>query len=182
MKTLNRTIMKKIAFLFLAFIFISMGCTKSDDFPEQNMPDNELKSAEKGKGYTEQFYFNPGDGQYWLPVICDGVEVDYLGGAGSNLSVHGILHFKDGEYQWGKWLVKGTIMSQSTGEIFKIHETNKGYLDDEGSDYLISRTNAVGDQGTHYIFSGVWKWPADPKEEGYWVDMKAKCISLNDDY
>lgn len=173
--------MKKIAFLILAVTLIFMGCTKNEDFPMGNDEELQLKSADNGN-YTEQFYFNPGPLDYFLDVMCEGQSVDNLKGDGISLTVHALLHFKNGEMQWGKWLVKGKLTSQTTGETFIIHETNKGDFEKEnGAYYLITHTNAIGDNGTHYLFSGKFIFPEDMNdpnwiENGTWEWFDARCV------
>ncbi len=182
--------MKTLKILFLGIVLILSGCTKSDDFSVGSNNDLQLKSAENGSGYTEQFYFNPGPvydeqgnvigNDYWCPVICDGVEVDYLVGDGGGLSAHAIIHFKDGEMQWGKWLVQGSLTSELTGEKFIIHETNKGEFDkEEGFYYLLTHTNAIGDKGTHMLLSSKFLWPTSPDDVGEYLELNAKCVTDN---
>jgi hypothetical protein len=174
--------MKKIVFIILAASLILLGCTKTDDFPVGNDEELQLKSAEKGAGYTEQFYFNPGYEDYYLEVICNGETVDVLHGDGESLTVHGIIHYKNGEMQWGKWLVQGSLTSESTEVTYKVHEQNKGmFSKEDDSYYLLSHTNAVGDDGTHYLFSAKFIWPVDEYdgivwENGTFEDMKARCV------
>lgn len=174
--------MKKIAFFILAVAQILMGCSKTSDFPMGNDEDLQLKSAEKGAGYTEQFYFNPGYEDYFLEVICDGETIDVLHGDGESLTVHAIIHYKNGEMQWGKWLVKGSLTSEVTGVTYTMHEQNKGQFDKEdGFYYLINHTNAIGDDGTHYLFSCKFIWPVDEYEgivweNGTFEDLKVKCV------
>jgi hypothetical protein len=180
--TLKITIMKTLSFFLLVVIFVFAGCSKNDDILLQTNDDLQLKSAEKGAGYTEQFYFSPAYEDYYLEVICDGETVDVLHGDGESLTVHGIIHYKNGEMQWGKWLVKGSLTSESTGVTFTIHEQNRGMFDKEDDFYyLITRTNAIGDDGTHYLFSAKFIWPVDEYEgivweNGTWEDLRAKCV------
>ena len=142
----------------------------------------QFKSADKGAGYTEQYYFYPGpvydeDGNllgndYWLPVVCDGIEVDHLLGDRESLKVHVIIHYKNGEMEWGKFLVSGgSLKSENTGETFAIHESNKLQFGDDGLPYLITHTNAIGDMGTHYIFSAKFIF-----EDGSYEDVKAMLV------
>ena len=173
--------MKKLSLLLFAVIFVFAGCSKSDDILLDDNDNHQLKSADKGAGYTEQFYFYPGpvydeDGNllgndYWLPVICDGTEIDYLLGDGESLKVHVIIHYKNGEMVWGKYLVSGSLTSENTGETFAIHEANKFQFGADGLPYLLTHTNAIGDRGTHYVFSAKFIY-----EDGSWEDVKAMCV------
>jgi hypothetical protein len=175
--------MKTLRFLLVAaFLVMISGCTKTD---EMSAADLALKSAENGN-YTEQFYWHPGpiydeDGnfignEYWAPIICDGVEVDYLYGDGENLTVHAIIHYKNFKPVWGKFLVKGNLTSTLTGETFAIHEWNfQDPPEEEDGIYIIrTRTNAIGDKGTHYIFYGIWTFS---EADGINLDiLTAKCV------
>ncbi len=168
--------MKKLAFIILGATILFLGCTKSDDLLYNE--DVQLKSFDNGN-YTEQFYFNPmGAEEYILPVICDGEEVDLLVGDGVGLTVHVIIHYKNGEMQWGKWFVKGELTSATTEESFTINETNKGQFDENGDYYLMFHTNAIGNMGTHYLFSGKFLWDGSLLEGEYIID-KAMCVLNN---
>lgn len=143
--------MKTLTILFLGAVLIFAGCSKNDDFLEGNMSENQLKSADSR---TINFEMPPG---YATPIICDGVEVDYLfvgedGVGGENLYGHATAHIIDGKFVWAIVHTKGTLTSQSTGETFIINETNKVTFDEnEEVASLIVRTHARGDKGTHVI-------------------------------
>ncbi|WP_372950341.1 hypothetical protein [Mariniphaga sp.] len=145
MKTLVRL------FFIMAVISLVAGCNKTDEFPEGNMTDNQLKSADSR---TINFEMPPG---YATPIICDGEEVDYLevgedGVGGENLYAHATAHIINGKFVWVIVHVKGTLTSQSTGEIFKINEINKvTFGENEEIATMFTRTHAKGNKGTHVI-------------------------------
>lgn len=85
---------------------------------------------------------------YWSPVYCDGEMVDLL--EGGELRVHYVFRmFKNGSVLAKEVdQIKGTVTS-STGEVFKIRETDKyKYIDGW---VLTWRYNLIGDMGSHYI-------------------------------
>ena len=167
--------MKTISLIFLTFFFISLGCSESDDLQSNFNDELQLKSVENGN-YTEQFYLHPmGGEEYYLPVICDGVEVDVLVGDGVGLTVHVLIHYKDGVMQWGKWIVQGQLTSESTTETFTIHEVNKGQFDENGDYYLTFHTNAIGNMGTHYLLKGKFLWDGSLLD-GEYIMEKAMCV------
>lgn len=172
--------MKNIFLLIIVLAMTALGCNKNDDIVNE-LNANQLKSSETNNGYTEQFYFYPSGGdEYGLPVICNDEEIDYLIGDGAGLKAHAIIHYKNGEFAWGKWLAKGTLTSQSTGETFKISEANKGQFDSNGKYYLTFHTNAIGDKGTHYIFSGKLLWAEEGGiDDGEFIVEKAMCVGKN---
>lgn len=83
---------------------------------------------------------------YWSPVYCGEQFKEYL--EGGTISVHYIVHYKNGKYQWETDQIKGEVKSQS-GETFIISELDKTYFTDHW--YLTWRFNLKGDRGTHYI-------------------------------
>ena len=143
--------MKTLTILLFGAILIFMGCSKTEDFPEGNMNDNQLKSADSR---TINFEMPPG---YATPIICNGEEIDYLevgddGIGGENLYSHATAHIVNGQFVWAIVHTKGTLTSQSTGEIFKINETNKVTFDEnEELEIMHCFTHAHGDKGTHVI-------------------------------
>jgi hypothetical protein len=143
--------MKTLTVLLFGIILIIAGCDKQNDFYLDNTSEPELKSA---NSRTINFEMPPG---YATPIICDGEVVDYLevgedGVGGENLYAHATAHIIDGKFVWAIVHTKGTLTSQSTGEIFKINETNKVTFDEnEEIASLLVRTHARGDKGTHVI-------------------------------
>jgi hypothetical protein len=85
--------------------------------------------------------------EYWSPVSCGDNVVDVL--EGGSVRVHYVVHYKDGVYQWETDQLKGEVISDLTGEVFKIREIDKTYFTDHW--YLTWHFSLVGDQGTHYI-------------------------------
>ena len=172
--------MKTFVCVAMGIMLIFTGCSDPDLITSGDNDAQLLKSASKGTGYTEQFYKISGEDDYWLPVICNGVEVDYLVGDGIGLTAHVITHYEYGEKKWMKVLISGSITSVSTGETFVIHESNRHRIDkEEGYWYIISNTNALGDQGTHYVFSAKYIYASDPEEEDTLEDVRAMCVPEN---
>jgi hypothetical protein len=162
--------MKTLSTLLFGAILIFAGCSKTDEFPEGNMTDNQLKSADSR---TINFEMPPG---YATPIICDGEEVDYLevgddGVGGEYLYGHATAHIIDGKFVWAIVHTKGMLTSQSTGETFKINETNKVTFDEnEEIASLLVRTHARGDKGTHVIMFFDVDW-----ENKIFVLLKGIC-------
>ena len=162
--------MKTLTILLFGAILIFMGCSKTDDFPEENMTNNQLKSADSR---TINFEMPPG---YASPIICDGKEVDYLevgddGVGGENLYGHATVHIIDGKFVWGIVHTKGILTSVTTGETFKINETTKVTFDENeelATNYC--RTHARGDKGTHVILFFELDW-----EKKIFVLLKGIC-------
>lgn len=168
--------MKTLTILLFGVVLIIAGCSKTVEFPEENMTENQLKSADSR---TINFEMPPG---YASPIICDGEEVDYLevgedGVGGENLYAHATAHIIDGKFVWAIVHTKGTLTSQSTGETFKINEINKVLFDEnEEVESLISRTHARGDKGTHVILFFNVDW-----ENKTFVLLKGICPQNDDE-
>ncbi len=140
--------MKTLSVLLFGVILIFAGCSKTDDFPEGNMTDNQLKSADNRS--FKMFFI----GGYTLPVICDGVTVDYLEVEDGDESIitRVTAHITDGKFAWAIVHANASLTSQLTGETFKINETDKITFDqNEEVTSIMSRAHAQGDQGTHVI-------------------------------
>lgn len=140
--------MKTLTVLLLGVILIVAGCSKTDDFPEENLYENQLKSADNRS--IKLFFI----GGYSLPVICDGETVDYLEAETGDESIisHVTAHIADGKFVWGIVHTNGTLTSQLTGETFKINETDKiTFNENEEVASIMSRAHARGDKGTHVI-------------------------------
>jgi hypothetical protein len=139
--------MKKIAFIILTVTLIVLGCSKTDDLPVGNDEELQLKSADSR---TVNYYW--GSAGFYTPVYCEGVIIDYLYGNPETLHSHGVYHLVDDVAKWANIIVKGTVKSESTGEIFKINEVNK-LVFDENEDIIshTCRTHAKGDKGTNVI-------------------------------
>jgi len=121
--------MKTTFFLFLLFF---MGIAVTQTFAQ-----DKANKADQGWFTSE----------YWSPVYCDGEQVDEL--SGGEIRVHYVFRmFKNGSVL-AKEIdqIKGTVTS-STGEVFKIRETDKyEYVDGW---VLTWHYNLIGDRGTHY--------------------------------
>ena len=57
---------------------------------------------------------------YWCPIYCDGVQVDYLTGTAI---AHCVFHYDaNGDLVWGNYTIRGEATSDYTGEDFSIKE------------------------------------------------------------
>jgi hypothetical protein len=86
--------------------------------------------------------------------MCDGEIVDYLEAVDGDESMigHVTAHITDGKFVWGIIHTKGTLTSLTTGETFKINETDKvTFNENEEVASIMSRAHARGDKGTHVI-------------------------------
>ena len=120
--------MKTKTFLLLSF-FIVIGLAKL--------------SAQSIK-YTGEF-------DYWQPVYCNGVQIDYLMGT---TIYSGMQHFKDGVAIYELYHNRGTAFSTNgSGEEFVVVETDK-QLDFDN--YTAWHFNLKGDQGSHYLGTMTW--------------------------
>lgn len=127
--------------VFLIFI----GCSKSsDDVAVVNPSENQLKSASTDK--TVSYYISSA---YYIPLVCDGLEVGFV--FGWPIEWHIIDHYKNGELEWTMYKTNGSLTNRSTGEVFKIQEADK--LIWSQGDFTF-HANLIGNQGSHYIFSG----------------------------
>lgn len=121
----------KTTFFLILFFFLGLAVTQT--------------SAQEKANKADQGWFAS---TYWSPVYCDGEMVDYL--EGGEIRVHYVFRlFKNGSVL-AKEIdqIKGTVTS-STGEVFKIRETDKyKYID--GWEFTW-HYNLIGDKGSHYI-------------------------------
>jgi hypothetical protein len=120
--------------LFLTCLFLGIGLIRL--------------SAQTGQK-TEKI---EGKFEYWQPVYCEGME-DYL--TGSTI-FSGIQHYnKDGIVIWQNFHNRGTAVSEKTGELFNVEETDKQNPD---IIYVNWSFNLKGDQGSHYLGSMTFDW------------------------
>lgn len=140
--------MKTLTILLFGVVLFIAGCSKTDDFPEGTLTENQLKSAD-----TKTINFNM-EGDYYTPVICNGDTIDeiFVDMTSDGFKAHGTLHMVDGKWKWGIAHIKATIVSQSTGEIYILKDQIKVTFDENG-DYAtnVSHTHVKGDKGTHVI-------------------------------
>ena len=104
---------------------------------------------------------------YWTPIYCDGVQVDYVTGTAT---AHVVEHYTDGELVWLKMHSYGEVTSES-GEVFTLHN-------DQTKEDLTEVTwhfNLDGENGTHYIGSFYWNFIEDPDMENLIVNQSV-CI------
>lgn len=130
-----------IMFGMMAFLIL-MGCSKADN-ESLNANANQVKSAPQNG--TVSYYWTGG---YFTPLICGGVEIDYLSG---NVDWHIRDHYKDGEIVWTIYNATGNLTSANTGEVFDINESDK--VNVAAGEYTF-HSNIIGNQGSHYILSG----------------------------
>ena len=145
--------MKALTFLLFAVILILAGCSKTDDFPEGNMTDNQLKSADSRTINFDVYEIYP-DWVYYSELWCDGEIVDYLfeDVPGEEIKVHVTGHFIEDKLVWAVLHCKGTITSKVTGEKFKLVDQTKVKFD-ENLDLtsLNCHIHALGDKGSHIM-------------------------------
>jgi hypothetical protein len=92
---------------------------------------------------------------YWQPVYCNGVQIDWLTGT---TIYSGIEHYKDGVAIFQNYHNRGEVASGITHEVFKVIETDKVFQLDQNSNFTtcIWHTNLKGDQGSHYLGTMTW--------------------------
>jgi hypothetical protein len=151
--------MKRIIYLSLVLFLIILGCSKSDDFPV-NPGEDQLKSATDNGSVS--WYVSSG---YYIDLVCNDVQVGYV--FGWPIEWHIIDHYENGELEWTMYKTNGSLTNRSTGEVFKIQESDK--LIWSSGDYTF-HANLIGNQGSHYILSGHF----DPITFEVFVD-KATC-------
>jgi len=121
--------MKKLIFLISIGLIVSAFSTQMN---AQNANASE-------QGWTT--------GTYWSPIYCDGEMVDLL--EGGWLKIHYVIHSNPaGKHNWRVDQLKGEVTSSTTGETFKIRETDRTYFTDHW--YVTWHYNLKGDMGTHY--------------------------------
>ena len=164
--------MKTLTILFLGVVLIFAGCSKTDDFPEGNMTDNQLKSASSKTVNFEMQEMFPG-WIYYAPLICDGDTVDVLeeNVPGSEITVHVTAHFINDKMVWANLHCKGSLTSKETGEIFKVNDqTRVTFNENFELTSNIYHVHALGNQGTHII--NFYELDYD---EGIFVLIKSIC-------
>lgn len=93
---------------------------------------------------------------YFLPIICNGTNVDYLVG---DFSYHVELHYVNGIPIWQQGQARGELTS-SAGEVFKLKETDKKHNCNGCS--MTLNYNLIGNKGNHYIGTLIWDLCNDP--------------------
>ena len=134
---------KSVYFGLVAFLILS-GCSKSDDVSFVNQDDYKLKSTTANGSVS--WYTSGG---YYIPLVCNEVEVGYI--FGWPIEWHIIDHYNNGQLVWSIYNTTGSLTNRSTGEVFKIQESDR--LIWTQGDYSF-HANLNGDQGSHYILSG----------------------------
>jgi hypothetical protein len=92
---------------------------------------------------------------YWQPVYCNGVQIDYLTGT---TTYSGIEHYKNGVAIFQNYHNRGEVTSTITKEVFNVIETDKVFQLDQNSNFTFCtwHFNLKGDQGSHYLGSMTW--------------------------
>jgi hypothetical protein len=146
--------MKTFTILFFGVILIFAGCNETNDFPEESLSENQLKSAD-----TRTINFNM-TGEYYTPLICDGDTVDFLylaDVAGQNS--HATGHLVNGKFVWMIIHSKLLITSQQSGETFKINDQTKVNFDENGEITTIAfHIHARGNNNTHVNLFFEFDW------------------------
>lgn len=160
--------MKTTTYFTLLTFLIFLGCSKNDEDLNATLKESQIKPASetqlnnesterkdpKGLNYTVSHNFKWG---YWTPLICDEVVVGSLEGI---LDVHCVMfgHYNPdfpgnlNKFVW-QWMImnySGFLTNESTGEVFKIIETDKVFFDGT----FTWHSNIIGDKGSHYILFG----------------------------
>jgi hypothetical protein len=148
-----------ICFSLMVFLVFS-GCSKVDNDSAAKPDNNQLKAAPKN-GSVSWYY----SGGYGIPLVCDDVQVGFL--FGWPVDWHVIDHYKNGEIEWSIYNASGFLTLKSTGEVFKIQESDKIFYSKGNFTF---HANLVGNLGSHYILSGHF----DPATFEVFVD-KAVC-------
>lgn len=100
--------------------------------------------AQEKSNRVEQGWF---EAEYWSPIICDGELVDIL--EGGTLRIHYVTRYIPNVIYKEIDQIKGEVTSSETGEVFKVHETDK-YLGTPAFYVITWRFNLIGNKGTHY--------------------------------
>lgn len=172
--------MKTISLFFLAFVLISLGCSKSDNLVYDDS-DLHLKSAKEKKGTVVTHKELTGWG---LPVVCDPSDDPMTNPAdqlctceGAMLFLKTISHYnKDGVLEWEHRTFSGTMKSELTGQIFKIPQYTMKWYYSENNPYWPESWDlhftCIGEWGTKYIGAGTLNWLT-----GEGGSLRAKCIN-----
>ena len=113
-------------------------------------------SAQSDKGLGNKTLIETVVWDYWQPVYCNGLEVDYLFG---EVNARSISVFKNGILVKSMWHSYGNVTSDATGEVFTLLENSKTNIMT-----LISTWHFTlkGNEGTHYLGSMTWDQINDP--------------------
>ncbi|MCD4723681.1 MAG: hypothetical protein K8R63_02475 [Bacteroidales bacterium] len=107
---------------------------------------------------------------YWCPIYCDGVQVDYLTGTAI---AHCVFHYDaNGDLVWGNYTIRGEATSTNTDEDFSIKEKDKY----DSSGIITWHYNLKGNDGSHYIGSFEWDMINDPDMLNLTIN-NAVCLS-----
>ncbi|PTN09256.1 hypothetical protein [Mangrovibacterium marinum] len=133
--------MKKSLLLIAGLLFFAIAC---------NEPYEYLDEAQEKSASTKTYQWKA-ETACFMPLICDGEEIDILEG---NLMAHYRWHVQKGEYKWIILNFSGELTSEATGETFEILEVDKIEFQDGAYGQYDLMWNVRGDKGSHYIGSG----------------------------
>jgi hypothetical protein len=110
--------------------------------------------AQNGKDGTGSIRFdwsNP----YVIPVICDGVQVDYLTGW---VPTKVTAHFDRGILSFYIITFHCEFTSDKTGEVFKYQEKDRvgEKITSDAYPIVFFHGVLIGNKGTHYVIEAVW--------------------------
>jgi len=146
--------MKTKTFLFLCLLS-GMGFIQLSAQPD-------LPTGTKSISFTQEWSWG-----YSTPVICNGVQVDYITGYPV---AHVTAHFENGNFVFSNVITHGDVYGEH-GEVFKLSELDKN-LAAVGTTWHF---NLKGDRGNHYISAVTWDMINDPFMENLVID-KAVCV------
>jgi hypothetical protein len=141
--------MKKTIYVSLMAMLTLFGCTKSVNDVKSDSDLFSQQGTNQNSSSDERSYSHWFTSWYYTPLICDGVETDFLFG---QLNTHCIMFYENGAIAWMIMNFSGSITSRNTGEVFSIYESDRYDLPEQGIITFHSSIN--GDQGSHIIMSG----------------------------
>jgi hypothetical protein len=145
---------------FILCLLLGMGLTQ--------LSAQEIPLPPNGETGSVSLYFD-WDGYFIpdVPVNCDGVVTDYLSG---NLTYHQTSHFQNGVNNWCKQQVSGELISQNTGEVFKVKDIWKG---DHIALFGTGHINLVGSKGSRYLLNYTFDMASGIQTNTF---VKAVCV------
>lgn len=143
--------MKK-ATLLLGVVLVLMSCTK--DTEDVIVPDEKAPASVEGQNTvvnpnnTWTDVMDPVTTGYSIPIVCDGVESDYLEG---NVSVFCRMLWRGSGLEWMIMEFSGELRSKTSGEKFYLKDIRKYWFRTAPETF---NTHISGDRGSRYIISG----------------------------
>lgn len=118
--------MKKKNFLVIICLFLGAGLSQ-------------LSGQNEDRSYSVH-----GDWYFWLPIICDGQEVDVVEGV---MPAHEVINFTDGELDFSNCHQTGAAKSAITDETFHWNAIRRW---DEVAGTMVVNFNLKGNMGSKY--------------------------------